>query len=162
MHHATRMEIPLKRSIGKRAYEILLNERATNEPFCDWLEFEGALRRESELQASCEGILTGESPWVMAPAEMYFQPKRRWVNRRLIFRPFPDAMVKFALTLPVAERLEQVMPRTSFANRRASGEDIDSFLLAPFAKEAWPRWVKWQNDAADEGHEFLLRKELTS
>lgn len=144
----------------ERAFKLLLRERTKSESFCDWGEIEASHADRTRLiLAAQQAIDQGRMPDGIS--FLYRHPKNKLVDRRLIYRPFLDCLIKFALVMPLADHVEPMMSERSFANRRATGSDADVWLLAPYAKTAVPAWRTWKEEETDRFN-VVLATDLSS
>jgi Reverse transcriptase (RNA-dependent DNA polymerase) len=145
----------------QRAFRYAHYDRQ-KEWFYDPFELEWAERNELTIIAELADELKDPLKYQLKPAFAYFTPKTELCYRRMIYIPFKDLVVRYALASVVADLVDQDLSPRCFANRRE--HDVDSGLfLQDFATVSWPSFCKWQRDNSEEGRfATLLRTDISA
>ncbi|MBE0471671.1 MAG: RNA-directed DNA polymerase, partial [Methyloprofundus sp.] len=143
------------------AFDYALFDRQNKDHFCDFSELEAAQENKEQWLAELAAALEHPENYEPTPAFAYLMPKNRLCERRLIYLPLRDLVLRYAFSLVLAETLEHQLIETCFANRRATGEDAKTQLTEYFATGGWPRFCEWQKNEA-ERHSVLIKTDISS
>jgi hypothetical protein len=145
----------------QRAFRYAHHDRQ-KEWFYDPFELEWAQQNESTIIDELADELKDPLNYQLKPAYAYFTPKTDLCYRRMIYIPFKDLVVRYALASVVSDLVDQDLSSRCFANRRNCDASSGMFLQ-DFATVSWPRFCKWQRDNSEEGRfPTLLRTDISA
>ncbi len=146
----------------QQAFEYALNGRMNEEKFYDPTELAWASSHKAEIITEIQEELSDFDDYMPRVAFAYFLPKTELCDRRMVSLPLKDLVVRHALLMLFAERIECDLSNQCFANRRATGKNMaKKIFLEPFAEGGWQRFCDWQLEQC-ETHTVLIRTDISS
>lgn len=143
------------------AFDYAIFDRQSKDHFCDFSEIEEAQHNKEQWLAELASALQNPESYETAPAFAYLMPKNYLCDRRLVYLPLRDLIVRYAFCLVLAEDLEVQLIDTCFANRRASGTDAEVRFTEDFATGGWANFCQWQQEKADQ-YEIVIKTDISS
>jgi hypothetical protein len=146
----------------RRAFLYALRDRR-KDYYYDHFELENAVRHQDAVIAELFEELKNPTNYKPRPAYAFFPPKNELCFRRMIYIPFKDLVVRYALVVIVLDLLDSELSPRCFAHRRAQGKERGKSLLANFARESWPKFCSWQKECAKPSRfNTLLRTDISA
>lgn len=146
----------------KRAFHYAYRDRL-NDRYYDHFELEAVVRNKGNIIARLTEELKSPENYAPQPAYAYFIPKNELCYRRMIYIPFKDLVVRYALVTVFADLLDADLSPSCFANRRSKGKEREARFLENFASISWPNFCKWQNECKEQSKfNTLLRTDISS
>lgn len=143
------------------AFDYALYDRTRNDFYFDYFEIEYVLANKRSVLDEIAEELKKPEEYGPRLAYAYFPPKTALCYRRMIYLPFKDLVVRYAFCIVFAKYLDGGMSPSSFANRRASGDQARRSLLQDFSATSWPNFCIWQRGQS-ELNSTLLRTDISS
>ncbi len=142
-------------------FDYALYDRLRRDFYFDYFEIEYAnANKQAVLDEIAEELREPEG-FVPRLGYAYFPPKTALCYRRMIYLPFKDLVIRYAFCTVFAKYLERGMLPSSFANRRATGDQARFSLLQDFSATSWPNFCTWQREQA-KLRSVLLRTDISS
>ena len=144
-----------------RALDYAIFDRLNGDHFYDPIEIEYAKdNREELLQELVEEL---QDPRTYSPREgfAYFPPKNALCDRRFVYIPIKDLIVRYAIAILFAEEIEHEIHPQCFANRRSVNVAESHRFTEDFATGGWARFCAWQREQCDR-HSILLRTDISA
>lgn len=145
----------------RRAVEYALRDRYCSDHFFSFFELEHALAHKNEIVDELLYEMVHLEKYTPRSAYAYFPPKSDLCFRRMVYLPFKDLAVRYALVAVLADHLDISLSPRCFANRREDSENRPSRFLQDFASVAWPSFCRWQRQCAGR-HKVLLRTDISA
>lgn len=147
----------------RKAFRYALRDRLRKDYYYDHFELEKATQDEDSIIAELVEELKNPRDYAPRPAYAYFPPKNELCYRRMIYIPFKDLVVRYALVLTILDLLDSNLSSSCFAHRRAHGEARQTYFLEDFASESWPNFCNWQKKYARQSRfTTLLRTDISA
>ena len=143
------------------ALDYAIHDRVKNDHFYDPIEIDHTLRHQDQVLDEIAQELTSPDDYQPRPAFAYYPPKSALCYRRMVYVPIKDLVVRYALGIVFADRLDPQMIPTCFANRRSSGEQRSVSFTEPFQSRGWPAFCAWQREQAETA-KVLIRCDISS
>ena len=149
------------RSRLRRAMTYALHDRTSGDFFYNPFEIDYVVRFwDRTLDELFESLSTPDR-YAPGTAYAYYPPKSDLCYRRMIYVPFKDLAVRYALIAALADVLDPHLSTRCFANRRAPVHQQDRRLLADFAEVSWPGFCDWQRELSGKSA-VLLRTDISA
>lgn len=161
MDHTRILNEIRSRKTLEQAFDYALYDRLRRDFYFDYFEIEYAISNKGALLDEIAEELRNPEEFVPRLAYAYFPPKTALCYRRMVYLPFKDLVVRYAFCIVFANHLDGRMSATSFANRRASGDQARFSLLEDFSATSWPKFCTWQREQA-KLCPVLLRTDISS
>jgi len=147
MDHARLLEIVVSRDRLEQAIIWAYNDRL-GDAFYDPFEMDWVPSLQESILRGLQRDLADVAAYRPGPAFSYLLPKSRLCFRYMVYVPFRDLVVRYALVSVLADVLDHSLSPTCFAHRRARGTRARRFLLHDYARRSWPAFCDWQADCA--------------
>ncbi len=144
-----------------QALEYALYGRLKEEKVCDLIELDWARSNKDEIIKEIQDELEDVDAYTPRTAFAYFTPKTDLCQRRMVFLPLKDLVVRNALVMLFAEYIEPDLSDRCFANRRATEENAKHSLLEPYKDGGWQEFCEWQEEE-NKTHSVLIRTDISS
>lgn len=145
----------------ERAYYYALNDRLNNDYYFDLFEILFVKNNKESILKEIEKELQNPEKYIPRASYAYYLPKSELCYRRMIYIPFKDLIVRYAITQILTEYVDSELSDHCFANRKATGDNSKERLLDIYHKGPWQNFCKWQKDCS-ERYSVLLRTDISS
>lgn len=149
------------RELLSAALDYAVFDRISGDFFYDPLEIEYALANRDALISELIEELGDVSQFSPRQAFAYFPPKNELCDRRMIYVPIKDLVVRYALAILFSEQIETEIHPQCFANRRARGDEVKVRFTEDFSTGGWARFCQWQAERCKD-NTVLLRTDISS
>jgi hypothetical protein len=145
----------------EQAFMYALVDRASKDHYFDYFELIYMRNnREKIVEEISEELLLPEK-YKLSTAYTFYPPKSELCFRRMVYLPFKDLVVRYALAIVFSEYLDPMLSPLCFANRRENGERANYHFTKDFAQESWPAFCNWQEEMIKK-HNVLLRTDISA
>ncbi len=146
----------------RRAYRYALADRL-HDAYYDHFEWEDAAQNGEAIISELYEELKCPADYQPRPAYAFFPPKNELCYRRMIYIPFKDLIVRYAIVITLSDLLDGEFSPTCFANRRVRGKARQTKMLEDFAGASWPNFCNWQKECAKQSRfTTLLRTDISA
>ena len=143
------------------AFRYAFNDRIKRSKYFNLTEMIYYLNNRLELLEEIRQSLESPEGYKTATAYTYFIPKSEFCERRMLNLSFKDLVVRFAVAIVLADRLDADLIPSCFANRRCRGEDAQRFLLESFSERGWPNFCVWQAEQL-KSYQVLAKTDIST
>jgi len=133
----------------KIALTYAIFDRTGSDWFYDPIEIEYALQNADEIVAELAEELRHPETYAPRTAFAFFTPKNELCDRRMVYVPIKDLVVRYALAILFADEIEIEIHPQCFSSRRATGTDVNARFTRDFAKHGWASFCVWQRQASE-------------
>lgn len=155
----------LKEIISKNnldlAYHYALYDRIRKDYYFDYFEIEYALNNKEKIIDELIDELKDIESYTPRPAYAFYPPKNDLCYRRMVYVPFKDILVRYAIVIIFSKYLDNELLDSCFANRKAKDEHSKISLLEDFATTSWPNFCSWQRKNIEK-YKVLLRTDISA
>lgn len=163
MDHISILNQIRSRTNLEKAFFYAFNARWHRDYYYDCFELEYVHMNKATILSELEDELGSIESYSPRPAYAHFPPKNELCYRRMIYIPFKDLVVRYAVAIVLADHLDADLGPRCFANRRSTGEESKEYFLEDFATVSWPAFCKWQKECAENGmYSVLLRTDISA
>ncbi|WP_309386668.1 RNA-directed DNA polymerase [Cerasicoccus frondis] len=161
MDHQTALRRLRSREILSAAFDYAIFDRQNGDHFFDPIEIEYSISNRESIIAEIISELDNVEAYQPRTAFAYFPPKNHLCDRRMVYIPLKDLVVRYAITILFSEEVEYEILDECFANRRATGDAQNIRFTEEFATGGWPRFCEWQQEKCDE-HNVLVKADISA
>jgi len=145
----------------EKAFNYALNERLNCDYYFDYFEIEYIRNNKEKIINEIFEELKKPEDYKHRTTYAYYPPKSELCNRRMIYIPFKDLVIRYAFLIILAECLDDELLPQCFANRRSKGKYAKKYFLQNFASHSWPKFCQWQKDDIEK-YNVLLKTDISS
>lgn len=139
------------------AFKYALYDREKSEHFYNPIELHNAKKHKEDILDRIKSDLNNLSNYEPQTAYSYYPPKNKLVYRRMIYLPFKDLVIRYALIKVIAEELDKDLHERCFANRMETDKNkSDERLFVDFAEKSHPKFCLWQEECIDDKNYKIL------
>lgn len=161
MDHQRALQRLRSRQILSAAFDYAVFDRQSGDHFFDPIEIRIAISRKDEIIAEIIEELQVFGSYQPRVAFAYFPPKNHLCDRRMIYIPLKDLVVRYAIVLLFSEDIEHEFLDECFANRRARENEQQIRFTEEFATGGWPRFCEWQRTQCNE-YAVLIKADISA
>ncbi len=143
------------------AFRYALHDRIKNDYYYDHFELEYSLNNKEKIIDELIEELSDIENYTPRPAYAFYPPKNELCYRRMVYVPFKDLLVRYALLIVISKYLDSELLENCFANRRAKDDQTKISLLEDFAKTSWPNFCEWQRENIEK-YKVLVRTDISA
>ena len=145
----------------EKAFNYALNERLNCDCYFDYFEIDYIRKNKEKVINEILEELAEPENYKHRPAYAYYPPKSKLCNRRMLYIPFKDLVVRYAFLIIIADCLNDELLSQCFANRRAQGKHAKQYFLEHFASHSWPKFCQWQKNGIEK-YNVLVKTDISS
>jgi hypothetical protein len=161
MDHQRAINQLRSRPVLSAALDYAIFDRLNQDFFYDPLEIGYAQANRDTIISELIDELQNPTRFNPRPAFAYFAPKSDLCDRRMTYISIKDLTVRYGIAILFAEQIEPEIHQHCFANRRATGADIQRRFTEDFSTGGWARFCQWQAESCDT-NTILLRTDISS
>jgi hypothetical protein len=161
MDHQTALRRLRSPKLLQTALTYAVFDRTGSDWFYDPVEIEHAVSHSEELIDELIEELREPARYAPRTAFAFFPPKNHLCDRRMVYLPIKDLVVRYAFGILFADEIDTEIHPQCFANRRAIEDEAKLRFTQDFATGGWANFCAWQHDAS-ESHTVLLRTDISA
>lgn len=161
MDHQTALRRLRTHEILTAAFDYAIYDRQNGDHFFDPIEIEYSVANRESIITEIVSELQDIEAYQPRVAFAYFPPKNHLCDRRMVYIPLKDLVVRYAITILFSEEIEYEILDECFANRRAVGEAQRTHFTEEFATGGWPRFCEWQQEKCNE-YSVLVKADISA
>ncbi len=143
------------------AFDYAVFDRIHGDNFYDPIEIEYSKENKKEIISEIIEELSNTTGYSPRVAFAYYPPKNHLCDRRMIYIPIKDLVVRYGIAMIFSDEIEQDIHGQCFANRRATGEYRTQRFTEDFAIGGWSSFCRWQKEQYTN-HKVLLRTDISA
>jgi hypothetical protein len=145
------------------AFDFAVYDRMRGDSFYNPFEIQYSLDNREVIISEIIEELVDVSGYRPRVAFAYFPPKNDLCDRRMIYIPIKDLIVRYGIAMIFSDEIEQDIHDQCFANRRATGTNRNIQFTEDFASGGWSRFCHWQREQCNNSnHSVLIRTDISS
>lgn len=161
MDHVRLLKELIDRKNLELAFRYALHDRTKNDYYYDHFEIEYAINNKDRIIDELIDELNDIENYTPRPAYAFYPPKNDLCYRRMVYVPFKDLLIRYAIVIVFSKYLDNELSENCFANRRAKDGQSKISLLEDFAKTSWPNFCSWQKENIEK-YKILLRTDISA
>ncbi len=143
------------------AFRYALYDRTNNDYYYDYFEIDYVVKNKNKIICQLIDELKNIEKYTLRTAYAFYPPKNNLCFRRMVYIPFKDLLVRYAVIIVFSKYLDNKFYEYCFANRITKCNQYKISLFENFSQTSWPKFCSWQKENTKK-YKILLRTDISA